>query len=359
MCGSSAKGGRSSVVNEKRYMREAFRRTLLFVSFIGALVFARELAAQSGTPKPRAVAPETTFEFGSVSQGVKVVHEFTLRNEGTAPFSIQRVVPSCGCTASAANTTTVTPGGEAKIRVEFDTTGFSGERTKSVRVLTSDSERPSIDLLLKGTIFPDVVADPAYIAFGDVFPGTDNPLAKTVTVTVRDGAEVSLGGAKAWSNSIVVTEIEKGSMKRVFSVSLAPNVPQGELRDRVVVMLTKGSSESALNIPVVASVKAEVVVKPSTISFGVIEGDTIMTRKATLNNFGIRPVRVTDITSSDPALSAAATPIDGGKAFILNLSLDPKKVKGDFRGVLSIITDRQDIPPVALQVYGIVPPRVE
>jgi len=327
------------------------------VALCSVALCVRDVVAQSGTPKPRAVAPETVFDFGSVSQGSKVVHEFALKNEGNAPFSIQRVVPSCGCTASAVDTTTVAPGGEAKIKVEFDTTGFSGARTKSVRVLTSDSERSAIDLLLKGTIVPDVVAEPAYLSFGDVFPGGGDAAAKQVTVTVREGAEVKLGEVKAWSKGIRVTEIEQGPRRRVLSVALAPNVPPGEMRDRIVVTLLGSSEQSSMNIPVVASIKNEVVVKPGALSFGVVEGEKVITRKATLSNFGSRPLSVKEISSNHPALSALATPIDGGKAYIIDVSLDPKAVKEDFRAVLSIITDRQDLSPVALNAYGIVSPR--
>lgn len=355
MRGYRFQSGRVGVVAgdflSKGWMWSAVLCALLTVSSRGGSAWA-----ESGTPKPHAVASESAFDFGTVPQGAKVVHEFSLKNEGSAPFSIQRIVPSCGCTASAADISTVPPGGAAKIRVEFDTTGFSGERTKSVRVLTSDSERPSIDLTIKGVIVADVVAEPAYLALGDIFPAAVTS-KKQVTVRVREGSDTKIRGVKAWSNAITVTEDEVAPSKRVLSVGISPNLPPGDIRDRIVVTLETSSGEKMFNIPVVASVKSEVVVKPGVLSFGVIEGEKILLRKATLSNFGSRPMAVREISSSDPALSGVATPVDGGKGFVIEVSLDPKGIQSDFRGVLTIITDRQDVPPVALNVYGIVPPR--
>ncbi|MFM1847881.1 MAG: hypothetical protein RL417_1355 [Pseudomonadota bacterium] len=314
--------------------------------------------AQSGTPKPHAVALDSVYDFGAVSQGTKVRHEFKIKNEGTAPFNIQRVVPSCGCTASAADISTVPPGGEAKIKVEFDTSGFSGRKSKTVRVLTSDSERSAIDLMVKGEILPDVVADPAYISFGEVFVGPGGAEPKKVTVTVREGAGVTIGEVKAWSKAIAVSEVERSPSKRVLSVKLLEGVPPGELRDRVVVSLVKAGGDSALNIPVVASVKSEVVLRPATVSFGVIEGKERMVRKVTVSNLGKRPVKIKEITSTNPALSATFSAVDATGNFLVEVALDPTAIKNDFKEQLRIITDRQDVPPMALNVYGIVPPKL-
>ena len=331
---------------------------LAIALMIGGLSAPLGAWGQSSTPRPHAVAPEATFHFGTVAQGTKVKHEFKIRNEGSGPFHIQRVVPSCGCTASAADQATVFPGGESTVRVEFDTTGFSGDQTKTVRVLTSDSERPSIDLAVKGTILADVVAEPAYVSFGDLFVGPQGSPAKTVTVSVREGASVRLGEVKGWSKLLAVTETVKESTRRVLSIQLRDGVKPGELRDRIVVTLVTPQGEGTLNIPVVASVKSEVFVRPMSLSFGVIGGSEPIVRKATLSNLGARPLQIRSITSSHPGVVARFSPVDAAGNFILEVALDPTQITSDFKGELTIITDRQDLPPMALHVYGIVPPRL-
>ena len=61
------------------------------------------------------------YDFGSVAQGAKVVHEFEIKNSGTADLIIQRLSPACGCKATQLTTPVVRPGATEKVRVTFDT----------------------------------------------------------------------------------------------------------------------------------------------------------------------------------------------------------------------------------------------
>jgi hypothetical protein len=49
-------------------------------------------ADQSGdTPEPAAFLPQATYEFEAVADGVQVVHDFILHNQGTAPLEIIKI----------------------------------------------------------------------------------------------------------------------------------------------------------------------------------------------------------------------------------------------------------------------------
>jgi hypothetical protein len=297
-----------------------------------------------------------TYDFGSVVEGTKVKHDFVVRNGGTAPFTIQRIVPSCGCTASSASTETVPPGGESKIHVTFDTTGFSGTKEKSVQILTSDPVNGRLEVKLRGRIETDVVVEPPFVAFGDIVGSQGSIAPKRVAVSVRAGADVVLGDVQTFGTGITVTPVTSEPTKKVFDIALAAGIPPGALRERIVVATSVGGKEKSLNIPIVASVKREISLRPETISFGIISGTEPLIRKATLTNFGGKPVAVVSVKSSDPALSARYKTVDNGRNFLLELRLDPQRVTTDFRGTVTVITDRQDVGPVALNVYGILPP---
>jgi len=329
----------------------------IIASFAAVLFGGRVGSAQDGAPpKPRAVIESAVHDFGSVIEGTKVKHDFVVHNKGTAPFTIQRIVPSCGCTASSASVETVPPGGQATIHVTFDTTGFAGTKEKSVQILTSDAAYGQLEVRLKGRIETDVTVEPPFVAFGDVVGSHGSLASKRVTVSVRAGADVVLGEARTFSQALIVTPVTSEPTKRVFDVALVPGLSPGTLRDRIVVSTFSGGHEKPLNIPIVAAVKSELSLRPENLSFGIISGEEPLVRKATLTNFGSKPVGIVSVTSSDPALSADYKTVDNGKNFLFELRLDPRRVTTDFRGTVTVITNRQDVGPVALNVYGILPP---
>lgn len=331
-------------------------RWLFLLAAIVAVWGAVATAETSVVPRPRAVVDAPIHDFGTVPEGTKVRHEFVLRNAGTGPFSIQRIMPSCGCTASNASVDTLSPGAETKIQVTFDTTGFSGERESKVVILTSDPDNGQIEVRLRGRIETDVIFEPAALVFGDVIKGQTEGGSKRVTASVRAGARIVVDDVRSSARGVVITPVLNAPDKRVFDVSLGNDVPLGPLRDRITVVTRAGEETKSVNLPLVAFVRSEVSLRPSSISFGVIEGAAPLVRKATLNNVGAQPIRIVSVTASDPALSAEVKPVDEGRNFVVEVKLDPQRVKANLQATVTVITDRQDVGPVALQVYGILPP---
>ncbi len=109
-------------------------------------------AAQAAAGGPALFVPERVFEFPPVIDGETVVHEFGIANRGEAPLLIHQVRADCGCTA-VSYPRQVPPGGEGKIRLRLDTTGYGGRRiVKAADVLTSDPAEPSLKLRLAGEV---------------------------------------------------------------------------------------------------------------------------------------------------------------------------------------------------------------
>jgi hypothetical protein len=129
-------------MNTKRYSLP------LAISFKSALVAASALAVslQAAYAVPKLALPQNVHDFGTVSQGQRVVHEFTVRNDGDTDLLIQRISPACGCTAASLSASAIKPGATEKIRVTFDTTGFYGAKTKTVHVLTNLPSDPEFVL---------------------------------------------------------------------------------------------------------------------------------------------------------------------------------------------------------------------
>jgi len=94
---------------------------------------------------------EEAWEFGEVSEGPDVTHEFKLKNSGSAPVSIKNASAGCGCTVANWPHEPILPGATASISVTFHTKGRPGAFTKMVTV-TSDADRATIPLTIKGSV---------------------------------------------------------------------------------------------------------------------------------------------------------------------------------------------------------------
>jgi len=70
--------------------------TLAFAGFVQA-ANQESTPASVGTPGavsgPSTEVPETSFNFGEILEGGEYVHDFMVRNAGTAPLEIKKVMP--------------------------------------------------------------------------------------------------------------------------------------------------------------------------------------------------------------------------------------------------------------------------
>lgn len=165
------------------------RKTVVSVLLIAVFVMALCAVGQTAetksaeTKKPKIVVDNEVFVFPNTVEGTQVTHDYKVTNKGNEILKIESVKPACGCTA-ANFTKEIPPGGEGKISIKFDTTGYGGKAPeKPVTVMSSDPEKPSIELKIKGVVesFADVSKDK--VTFKGK-PG-DN-LSEVVTITPKE-----------------------------------------------------------------------------------------------------------------------------------------------------------------------------
>lgn len=122
----------------------------LAIGSVAAVDGAGRQAAASGE-SARAVFAETRYEFGIVSQGVKLSHAFKLHNEGTTPLAISSVdLKEPGMKARF--TPAIAPGQAAQITIEWDTSQLQGLVEGRAVVNISDNTCPRVELALIGSV---------------------------------------------------------------------------------------------------------------------------------------------------------------------------------------------------------------
>ena len=304
-------------------------------------------------PKIHLVTPE--FDFGAVVEGTSVRHVFSIQNVGNGELQIQRVVPSCGCTASAASVDRVAPGKTADVTVDFDTSGFAGEKVKAVRVYTNDAERPVTMLTLRGTVQPLVTVTPDRLALGELAQGS--PVERDIEVQVRAGSGLKVGKIQAFSPTLSVNSFVVKDGKASAKVKFSADVPLGEFRDRIVVTLD-GKTPRSVNVPIFAVVTGDLKLTPPTVSFGLLEGEGDLVRTVRLQHRGSSPLGVPEVRSSHAGVRAVVKAIQPGKEFEIEIRVNPKDVRKDLKAALEIVASGAVEKRVTLSVFGVLPPKV-
>ena len=93
------------------------------------------------------------FDFGEIKEGKNVIHEYKIKNIGTADLLISAAKGNCGCTVPEWPKEPIKIGEEATIKVTFNSRGKKGLQNKRVTLTTNAIPNVKI-LTIKGTVIP-------------------------------------------------------------------------------------------------------------------------------------------------------------------------------------------------------------
>ncbi len=123
-------------------------------------VFTLSLSAQdqpSSLPDSEAqsaiVFSETTFNFGTITEGEIVAHTYNFTNTGKQDLIIIQAKGTCGCTIPSWPREPIAPGESAAITVEFNSKGKRGNRNQKITI-TANTTPPETFIYLAGEIAP-------------------------------------------------------------------------------------------------------------------------------------------------------------------------------------------------------------
>jgi hypothetical protein len=92
---------------------------------------------KSNSKLPEIKFEEDEFDFGKMTQGEVVSHDFEFKNIGNENLIISSAVGSCGCTIPEWPQDPIKAGAEGKIRVVFNSEGKSGFQEKTITIVTN------------------------------------------------------------------------------------------------------------------------------------------------------------------------------------------------------------------------------
>lgn len=87
--------------------------------------------------EPKIEFKESSWDFGTITEGERVEHSFKFKNTGDDDLVISNVTSSCGCTIPDWPRKPIKPGEEGKIKVEFNSSGKKDLVTKEVNIFAN------------------------------------------------------------------------------------------------------------------------------------------------------------------------------------------------------------------------------
>ena len=337
------------------------RRFIPILVILAALVAAATIVTAEGEEsRPRAVPTEPIKDFDVVAKGEVIVHEFEIKNEGSALLEITDVRPACGCTIAKYDKK-IAPGATGKIKASVKTDHFGGPISKSIAVFTNDPDAPKLQLAVKANVKPYIAVVPGFARYNYVQGEPTSGIAQTLWAT--DGSEIEIVSVKAPYDHLTVdfreaTEEErhpKGKGKQWhLSFNLDSQSPVGALRDYVEIR-TNHPQQKVAKIPISGFVRPRQHITPPDVDFGQLEGAALPLRRTLhFTNFITDTIELTQIETDLTGLSAEVLDADRdvGYRFKLVLTLGPEMPKGDFVSKVRIHTTDSQNPIIELPVKG-------
>ncbi len=128
---------------------QGLRMGLMVVCGLSSLVLAG----------PRMTVFTPVHEFGDIWDVDTLPCEFDFVNTGDTPLIIEKVHPGCGCTTTTLDKLIYAPGESGTIDATFKPNA-TGQLSKTVTVLSNDSESPTTTLYLRANVTPFVRTSP-------------------------------------------------------------------------------------------------------------------------------------------------------------------------------------------------------
>ncbi|MES2617994.1 MAG: DUF1573 domain-containing protein [Bacteroidota bacterium] len=95
-------------------------------------------ATDIATEEPKVLEwNKETHDFGNITEGTKAKYTFTFTNTGTEPAVVASAQASCGCTVPSFSKEPVLAGGKGTVTAIFDSSGKTGNQTKTITVTTN------------------------------------------------------------------------------------------------------------------------------------------------------------------------------------------------------------------------------
>ena len=290
---------------------------LLVTMLVANLLTGGVAPAAPATPKIQ--FDQMVYNFGGTSLVQQLTGRFIISNTGTAPLTLEKPSPSCGCTVATLQTNQLAHGETAELN--FTVTVTSGTIEKYILISSNDPVTPQVKLAIKANILPVFDFSPQYVDFHNIHIGGTTNIA--IQITRLDGKPLGIHIVEtdapfihtgltmvAGTNNAAIVRIE------VSAVGVARRF------NNAVNLLSETNSRPLLIIPVSGRIVGDIVLEPMQLGWHIrdpenwpgLAGIDATTRRVRVSpgtsdfHFGVN-----NLTCSLPDLKVTANPLPDGQ----------------------------------------------
>lgn len=267
-------------------------------------------AASLATAQPKIELSETLFDFGTVWQGEPLSKDFTIKNVGDGPLTLE-VESSCGCTTPTMPKSPLGPGESDKLTITYRSDHRKGPANQRVTIKTNDPSNPAPTITVRGDVKPMYSAEPDRVNFGRVYPDSTgsvtieikNLYTEPMPLKLKEGQDLGIYDAK-------LEEKEPGQ-KYTLTVALKAPLAIGAAMGNIE-LLTGQQRLPEIAIPLNASVRPPILVEPGQIFWPKITV-TAMERTLRVVHAPGMDLKLLDARASDPSVEVALREVPADK----------------------------------------------
>jgi len=233
------------------------------------VVLGGTAGARADDAAPKMFVPQLRYDFGKLFEQEKYIHDFVVKNQGTADLVIQEVKPTCGCTVAKYDRV-IPAGGEGKINLAIEGAQVHGNFSKTAIVHSNDPELPLVTLTLDGTEIPFIDVKPDDHIYLQGRFGEEVQRELTVQSN-EESKDFKVTGAESDMDDKISYEVKPGPEPNVYTLVVRKN-PKMPAMASVGSLTLHTNSEKApdkvLQVQVIT--KGSFTVQPSTVNFGAV-----------------------------------------------------------------------------------------
>ncbi len=343
-----------------RLARTCRRRPALVLG--AGLLVLLALSVRAEAAKDAAVPPlnqgplirvdERRWEFGEIGEKDKVRRAFRIRNDGTAPLRIKDIDTSCGCTIATPADSVLVPGQETTLEIVFDPKGKEGEIVQVVALTTNDPAEPRVDLVLHGSVIPDLRVEPRVLDFGDVRKGQTPSLS--ARLIAQKGVRFEVKNVTGADNFVIwkTTRIPSADGEVIeLTATLDPAIGIGIYNRKAQINLIH-PTKPVERIGVQAKVYSYFIPAEPRIDFLTVKRGRTLTREMKIEADGSRPYKITGAEADSPTL--APTVREEGKGYVLSVAFRTPNQPMHYSQFITLKTTDPDQPTIRIEARAAV-----
>jgi hypothetical protein len=299
-----------------------------FGGIVSCLAQAQAPAPPSGTKSdantadtfgPRIEFAGQVFDFGKVSAGELVRHDFVFTNTGKALLEITNVRPGCGCTTAGTWDRQVKPGKTGVIPLQFNSANFNGKVTKSASVTCNDPGKSNVVLEITGTVWKPIEITPTMVVF-KVSDDIQTNETRVVRILNHLDNPLTLSDLQC-TNRAFKAELKTVKPGNEFELLITAVPPFTSPSINALVSLkTSSPSMPTINVNAYVMVEQAVIVTPTQITLPAGPLTAAVNRTIMIRNTGTNSLVVSDVAVNIPGAEVRVREPQPGRLFNLAVS---------------------------------------